>query len=86
MLLTKYLSEIVDNLKSIKFFKKVDFLKSKYEEISWKSTKATIKIYQLERSARVVMELYQAADLSAERGEPINLPINMIIKIKLISR
>jgi hypothetical protein len=23
------------------------------------------------------MELYQAADLSAERGEPINLPINI---------
>ena len=29
------------------------------------------------REARVVMELYQAADLSAERGEPINLPINI---------
>ena len=28
------------------------------------------------REARVVMELYQAADLS-ERGEPINLPINI---------
>jgi hypothetical protein len=23
------------------------------------------------------MELYQAADLSAERGEPINLPMNI---------
>jgi predicted dehydrogenase len=29
------------------------------------------------KEARVVMELYQAADLSAERGEPINLPINI---------
>ena len=27
--------------------------------------------------ARVVMELYQAADLSAERGEPVNLPMNI---------
>jgi len=29
------------------------------------------------REAKVVMELYQAADLSAERGEPINLPMNI---------
>lgn len=56
MSLTKYLAEIIDNLKTIKFFKDVNFLKEKYEQISWKSTKAQIIIYQLERSARVIME------------------------------
>lgn len=56
MTLTKYLAEIIDNLKTIKFFKDVNFLKEKYQQISWKNTKALIKIYQLERSARVIME------------------------------
>jgi hypothetical protein len=29
------------------------------------------------REARKVMEVYLAADLSAERGEPISMPMNM---------
>ena len=28
------------------------------------------------QSARVVMEVYTAADLSAERNEPVNLPLS----------